>query len=202
MSNNDFLPEGYEQPSNTSYLKLQMGENRFRILSKPIVGWIDWKDKKPMRFAMNAKPVPVDPTKPVKHFWAFVVWNVKDKKIQILEITQVSIQTSISNLSKDADWGNPFAYDIKVTKTGSGMETEYAVTPCPKSELPDEGKKAFLAQKVDLNKLWTNDDPFVGQASAQTPPPAEQPKVQQPVVETPKGDPELNGPADDGSLPF
>lgn len=179
---NDFLPQGYEQPSNSSYLKFQLGENRFRILSKPIVGWVDWKDKKPMRFAMNAKPAPVDSTKPVKHFWAFIVWNVKDKKIQIVEITQASVQTTIANLSKDADWGNPFEYDIKVVKTGAGMDTEYAVTPCPKAPLPEEGKQAFLAQKIDLNKLWTNEDPFIGAtpAPAQTLPP-----TPAPVAETP-----------------
>lgn len=117
---NAFLPEGYEAPaSNANYMKLLDGENKIRILSKPIVGWLDWKDKKPLRFRMNAKPEkPVDPAKPIKHFWAFLVWNYAESHVQVLELTQATIQKAIADLSKDDDWGPPFGYDIKITRKG------------------------------------------------------------------------------------
>lgn len=159
---NSFLPETYEQPKTASnYLKLQDGENRFRILSSAIVGWIDWKDKKPMRFTMNAKPEkPVDSQKPVKHFWAFVVLDYADMKIKIMEITQGGIQTAITALSKSADWGNPTRYDIKITKTGKSLETEYQVIPVPPKPLAPEIDVQYKAMTVNLNALFTNGDPF------------------------------------------
>ena len=101
MSNtNSFLPDNYVAPTgNSSYAKLQTGANKFRILSKPVIGWIDLIEKKPKRFTVVIKPSPHDPKKEVKFFWAFVIWNYNDKKIQILEITQKGIQSAIEELS-------------------------------------------------------------------------------------------------------
>ena len=49
----DYLPEGFETlATEKSYInlsKLPEGEYRFRIVKRPIGGWIDWKDKKPYR---------------------------------------------------------------------------------------------------------------------------------------------------------
>ena len=156
----EFLPNNYETPAtNANYLKFADGETRFRILSKPVIGWLDWKDKKPLRFPMNAKPEkPVDPTKPIKHFWAMLVWNYAASRVQVLEITQSTVQKAIEHLSKDADWGAPFGYDIKVTKKGKDKDTEYSVTPTkPKTFEHYETAKDV---KVCLNELFTGGDPF------------------------------------------
>jgi len=162
MSNDSFLPEDYVQlTGNKNYMKFEQGENRFRILSKPIIGWIDWKDKKPLRFGIKDKPsAPVDPTKPIKHFWAFVVWDAKENSIKILEITQAGIQSAIGTLAKDADWGSPFNYDIKVVKTGEKLETEYAVNPVPHKAISKEIKELLAAKPIDLQKLFAGEDPF------------------------------------------
>jgi hypothetical protein len=159
--NDDFLPTDYEVPSESNYMRFQQGENRFRILSKPIIGWEDWKDKKPLRFQYNNKPKQaVDPTKPIKHFWAMVVWDYAKNKVSILEITQKSILSIIQGLCKDPDWGNPTEYDIKVKKTGSDMETKYETTPTPHKALAENIKTAFYGLKIDLNALFTGNDPF------------------------------------------
>jgi hypothetical protein len=143
--NNDFLPEGYEQPeSGGNYMKLQDGENKIRILSKPIVGWMDWKDKNP-----------------IKHFWAFIVWNYNDQAIQVLEITQQTIQSAITNLNKDEDWGAPYEYDIKIVKKGKDMETKYSVTPSPKKPLTDQIKQAALDKPCYLDALFSGTDPWI-----------------------------------------
>jgi len=159
---NDFLPTDYTAPKPSGhYMKLADGENRFRILSKPIIGWLDWQDKKPLRFRMDAKPNPVDPKKAVRHFWAFIVWNVNEKKMQILEITQSTIQSAIQALSKDEDWGSPFGYDIKIKRSGTDLETKYAVSPVPHSKLSDEAKEATKdMDKVNLEALYEGGDPF------------------------------------------
>lgn len=102
----NFLPENYTTPkTSNSYMKLQDGENKFRILSSPIIGWEDWLDKKPVRFRFNEKPnKSIDPKKPLRHFWAFIVWNYMEEKIQILQVTQATIRNCIEALCKDTDW--------------------------------------------------------------------------------------------------
>ena len=159
---NDFLPQDYEAPQGQSnYMKLQKGENKLRILSKPIIGWLDWKDKVPYRFQMNAKPEKPLDKNPIKHFWAFIVFDYADHSVKILEITQATIQSAIANLSKDDEWGAPFAYDLKINRKGEGMETEYSVTPSPKKDLTEDQKKIALGKPAYLPALFTNADPWV-----------------------------------------
>lgn len=160
---NDFLPAEYTAPTGGShnYFKFEKGENRFRILSKPIIGWLDWADKKPLRFKFDQKPAAsIDPKKPVKHFWAFVVWNYKTETLQILEITQSTIQGAIQSLTRDEDWGNPFLYDIKVIKTGEGMETAYAVNPVPHKPVSKEIQAELVHSNINLEALFVGGDPF------------------------------------------
>jgi hypothetical protein len=151
----DFLPQDYETPQGGgSYMKLQQGENKFRILSKPIIGWLDWKDKTPHRFTMKNKPEkPFDPSKPIRHFWAMLVFDYADKSIKILEITQNTIQKAIEHLAKDEDWGNP---------------ADYKVNPSPKKSLSDEIKEAAKAKPVNLEALYKGGDPFNIQNGEQT----------------------------------
>lgn len=163
MSNN-FLPDNYEAPkaSGGNYYKFQQGENRFRILSQPIIGWLDWSaDNKPIRTSHSQpKPNPLNPAKPVRHFWAFVVWNYEKSELQILEITQQGIQSQIQTLVRDPDWGAPYAYDLCVTKTGQDKETKYTVNPKPHKPLTPEIEAAVMATPIVLEKLFTNEDPF------------------------------------------
>ena len=158
---NAFLPEGYEAPVVGGFTKFEDGENRIRIMSKPVMGWIDWDEKKPLRFGYKYKPeAPIDPKKPIKHFWAMIIWNYKAKCIQILEITQVGIQNKIQSLSKDEEWGAPFFYDLKIIKEGSGKETVYVVNPSPKKPLTEEQQKASLEKRINLEALFSNGDPY------------------------------------------
>src|SRR6185295_12336269 len=129
----DFLPDKYEVPQKAgSYMKFQTGENRFRTLASPIIGWEWWEEKqdgsrKPVRVTMDTQ-IPVDAVEDpatIKHFWAMPVYNYKEGKIQILEITQKGIQKKIKSLARDDDWGTPLGYDLVVIKTGEKLETEY-----------------------------------------------------------------------------
>jgi hypothetical protein len=157
----DFMPEGYEVPSSSNYLKLQPGDNKFRIVSKPIIGWLDWEDKKPLRFHMQNKPQSsIDPAKPIKHFWAMSVWDYKSNKVSILEITQKTIQTAIEGLARNTDWGSPLNYDLTINKSGSGMDTEYAVIPIPPKPLPEEIQTVVIGTQVNLEALFEGKDPF------------------------------------------
>lgn len=163
MSKISFLPNSYEAPRTAgSYMKIQDGENKIRILSAPVMGWEDWTtDKKPVRFTMDNKPSKsIDPKRPVKHFWAFIVWNYAEERIQIMQVTQATIRTTLATLCKDSDWGDPFFYDIKISKSGEGKDTEYTVTPLPHKPLSDHIKEAFLEKRCNLDALFEGADPF------------------------------------------
>lgn len=163
MSNeNDFLPQDYEPPKGESrYMKFQSGTNKFRILSRPIIGWEDWEDKKPLRFKMKEKPEkPIDPKYPIKHFWAMIIWDFTDECIKILEITQITIMQSIAALSNDPEWGTPLQYNIKVEKQGEKLDTKYMVIASPPSELTEKIKEAYNNTPVNLDALYKGEDPF------------------------------------------
>lgn len=159
----DFLPQGYEAPkSGGNYLKFNQGDNVFRILGNPILGWLDWTtDNKPVRTPYNQqKPSPIKADKPVRHFWALPVWDCKDKAVKILEITQSSIQNAIQDYFKDEAWGSPLKYDLNVKRTGEGKETEYAVIGRPPQPLSEEAKAEWAKTPVDLMQLFSGGDPF------------------------------------------
>lgn len=158
----NFLPENYEAPKASGYyMKLQEGENKIRILSKPVLGWEDWQDKKPVRFAFNNKPLKsIDDTKPVKHFWAMIVWNYNEEQIQILQITQATLRTSLEALCKDSDWGAPYFYDLKIIKSGEGKETQYRVNPLPHKPTSAHIIQKFNERRCNLDALFSAEDPF------------------------------------------
>src|SRR5688572_24450235 len=142
-------------------MKLQDGENKIRILSRPIIGWEDWLNNKPIRFRDNEKPAkPVDAKKPIKHFWAFIVWNYAEEQIQILQLTQASIRNAIEALAKDHDWGVPFFYDLKIIKSGEKVDTKYSVNPLPHRPVSEEVKREFHERRCKLEALFDNEDPF------------------------------------------
>lgn len=172
-----FLPDGYsvpKQPSN--YFKFEEGENKFRILSKAIVGYEYWNtEKKPVRLKEMPTEMPVDirrddkgVAEKIKHFWAFKVWNYQEKLVQICEISQSSIQGEIEGLAQSQEWGDPKGYDIVVTRKGKGIDTEYTVRSNPHTPISDEVKQADSAKNVNLEALFDGNDPFEAPESSQS----------------------------------
>jgi hypothetical protein len=158
-----FLPAEYEVPqAGGHYMKLKQGDNTFRILSSALLGYLDWKDNKPVRYPYtpDKKPKPFDPKRSVKHFWAFPVWNYKENAVQILEITQSGIQNDIYGLAHDEAWGSPLGYDICIKKQGEGLDTVYNTIARPPKPLAPEIKKAFAETPIDLSQLLKGGDPF------------------------------------------
>lgn len=170
----NFLPEDYQAPrTGGQYMKIQKGENKIRILSRPILGWEDWTlDKKPVRFEYDKKPIaPISADKPVKHFWAMIVWNYAEEKIQILQITQSGIRKGIESLCNDSDWGAPYLYDIKIIKTGGEdpKTIKYQVNPLPHKPIAPHIEQAFKDSPCYLEALFANEDPFSSHWGKKTP---------------------------------
>lgn len=167
----NFLPEDYTLPKNEgAYTKLQDGENTLRVLDSAIIGYEYWStDNKPRRSKKEFREMPEDIQKdkngkprPIKHFWAFPVWNYEAKKVQIMEITQSSIMQAITALVCNEKWGNPKGYDITITKTGQDLETRYSVMPNPHTEVDKKIIKQYEDMNINLEALYTGDSPFNG----------------------------------------
>ena len=170
-----FLPETYKEVPKQAgkYYKLEQGDNHFRILSSAIVGWLDWTDdgqgnRKPVR-TKGEKPKPINPDKPVKHFWSFCIWDYKNSSIKIMEITQSTIQDFILGLTQDPDWKEPQGYDLVVKRAGEGLETKYTTLAKPPMPVHADILKAYKEIKIDLDQLFVNGDPFSSNTTQNTP---------------------------------
>ena len=166
---NAFLPEGFEElRSPQSYWKMKelySGDNRLRILLRPVCGWIDWEEiegkNRPHRFKAEQKPdTSFNVKKPIKPFWTFYVWDYRREGLFILEIIQISILKTLTNLGHSKDWGDFREYDIQIHKSGSGQETKYQVLPCPKKPIEEKIIKALKESPVNLQILFKGGDPW------------------------------------------
>ena len=163
----DFLPTSYKIPDNSGYLKLKDGDNTFRVLSSAIIGWEFWNNEnKPVRSRTPFKTTPNiklnpngQPTK-VKHFWSFCVYNYNSEAIQILEITQSTIQSAIKAIVDNKKWGDPKTFDLTITRIGNGIETEYSTMPNPKSEIDPAIIEDFKSRNINLEALYDGANPF------------------------------------------
>lgn len=165
-----FLDPNYEIPKEPGkYMKFQQGQNKVRILARPILGHVAWNNEnKPIRVRMEEK-MPMEHLriengeKKIKHFWAMPVWNYSEKLVQILEVTQSTIQRGIKSYAQNDDWGSPLEYDLTISKSGEKLLTEYEVMASPHKTLAKEvvdAWKVVQEKGFDLNKLFENGDPF------------------------------------------
>jgi len=170
---NDFLPKDYEIPSTTNYMKLQDGVNRFRFLSKPIMGFEFWTtntdgkrlpNRRRMGEVIKMSECEISPLtgklENPAHFWAMVVWNYKDKAVQILELKQRTILEAIKGYIENDKWGSPIEYDITIKKSGANKETKYLTDHDPKEELDKDILKQYKDMKINLEALYDGLDPF------------------------------------------
>ena len=160
------LPSNYEVPDSGSaglYVKLEPGENRFRVLEAPTTGYVVWEDKKPTRYKDRAD-VPSGSTE-VKHFWFVPVWM--NKEVKFLEMAQKSVIKELAFFDQNDDWGDLTDYDVIVNREGEGMETQYRTAPVPKKPLPREAKDAWSSMKDNYSpeELFKQDGVVYRQAA-------------------------------------
>lgn len=169
-----FLPEGEEIPQGVGrYMKFDEGDNQFRILSSAVTGWGLWIDGKPIRkMGRNAEFSKEDlenadinkftgKRKTPQYFWAFPVWNYKTEQVEILEVTQKGVLNGIQDYLNDSDYGaQPWKYDLIVVRDESNDRVDYRVKAKPPKDMPVEASEAFSNTTIDLNALFTGDNPF------------------------------------------
>lgn len=159
-----FLPAGYEVPkSSNEFMKFEVGPNKFRILSAPVIGWEGWKDGKPFRRPGAEQNITKDEVDidekfgsgkaKISHFWAFAVWSYGEEKVMLLEITQKTVLGVLQTLINDEDWGDPREYDITITKEKT-TPVKYSVQPSPAKALKDSIREAYDASDIDPESLF------------------------------------------------
>lgn len=137
-----------------------------RVVSPPVFGYEYWNNEnKPVR--SKEEPTNLDDCPKndkgiceVKFFWAFVIWNYEEERIQIWEVTQKSIMSQLEAYIQDEEYGIPQRYDLKVTRKGESKETKYTVMARPPKELEEKPKEAAETTDVNLDALFTSEDPF------------------------------------------
>lgn len=163
----DFVSDDAVSGGASSYFKPEDGDNKVRLLTKPVLGWLAWNEddegnKKPVRSQVDEQPDmdQYDDDNQPKKFMAVAVIDHEDGEVKIWEMTQQSIIKAIKALAANPDWGNPFTYDLNIAKKGEKLKTRYVVTPSPKKPLAKELVKAANEKPCNLDALYEGKDPW------------------------------------------
>ena len=192
------LPKNFQpkkEGSRYTMSKLNSGETvKIRILSDFISGNMTWSghtkdDKKPVRVPENTPMLTTnigtnlrsgEPER-IKQFIAAIVWNYDNEVLEIFETDKATIISRIYEFETDPDYGDSKAYDLKVSKKGTGMETEYSVMPSPPTKVSKDIATAYGSEQINLKALYSGADPFTPQSDGNeasdegdTEPPTEQ----------------------------
>ncbi len=179
MSNGtNWLPGEPEASGSGNYFRLKDLDSApdktldLRILCPFIGGWEAWDDKnKPHRFATKEEVTlsglklrEEAGKKNPKQFWATFVWNPQAKAVQVFSFTQVTLFKQLDALAKNfKKLGTMDEYDISITKSGTGTDTEYTVTRCDRVPLTPEAQAAWTKvaeEAVGLEALYQNGNPL------------------------------------------
>ena len=94
---------------------------------------------------------------------SYKVYNSETERAEILEIKQRTIIEGLIGLFYDEDWGEGKGletFDVTITGTGKGKERRYSIVP-----KPPKGEFTKKMEPVNLEALYTNDDPFESTAT-------------------------------------
>jgi hypothetical protein len=170
MPNNDFF-EFFERPTGSSdFVRLKDGDRvALRIISKPVAGHEIFVDGKPRRWKPD-EPTPTDIIVPegesIRQFAAFIVCEYDEAKpigaVKIWSVNQKGILRDMSNLFGGGKHWTEF--ELILTRRGEGLRTQYSLTGVPRPMEPELLQFASESEKyIDLSKLYTGENPFVGQ---------------------------------------
>lgn len=172
---------GYLSPS-----KIAAGSSvRFALLSdEPLEmyeAWAEGPDGKAKPFRFESEPSPDDlalafgeftrrmnregtAPEPVKFVLTLPVFSYDAGEVQVLSLSQKSIIRELDAVSQMEDYADITAIDFQLGKEGSGLTTEYKLTPLPRKKGSDKDIAAKWEEAksagFDLNRLLTGGNPF------------------------------------------
>lgn len=177
----------YEAPSgNGLFLKIDDGKSvKLRFASEPYIFQNGFTDKATGQTNYSTR-------------YAWVVYNRDEKKAQIFQ-QGVTGYKNLANLANDTEWGDPINYDIRVTRSGTGTDTKYHMTPAPVKSFLTVEEKAEVA-KIDVVAAIPNAISLERVVAGEALPEANDPKDDQPP--TTSYDPENDAPVNLDDIPF
>ena len=172
-----------------SYLnpsKIAAGSSvRFCLLSEEPLEfyelWGEGPDGKARPFRFDSEPSPDDITlalgdytrrvnregtgvEPMKFALALPVYNYETARVEVLQLSQKSLIRELDAVSQMEDYSDILAIDFLLGKEGSGLNTEYKLTPVPRKKGADKDITAawsdVRAAGFDIDRLLIGADPF------------------------------------------
>jgi hypothetical protein len=143
-------------------------ETRVRFFGSGITGFEGWTtENKPLRWESRPDELPAnirirEGSSPIKRFIAGLVYDYASDDFKILQITQKTLMDQLFKFIADEDYGQPSGYDIKISKTGEGMKTEYSLVAAPPKAVKPELDARYeeIAATLDLTRMYDGEDPF------------------------------------------
>lgn len=143
------------------------GEKRLRFFGEGITGFSAWTtDKKPIRWETKPDSLPANIAPDMggkvgtKRFLAGLVYDYEAQDFKILEITQRTLMDQLFKFIKDEDYGDPTGYDIKISKSGQGKDTEYSLLASPPKPVTKEMAAAYADVRCNIRALYDGEDPW------------------------------------------
>lgn len=165
---------------------------RFAILSEQPLEffecWGEDANKRPMPFRFVEDPSPRDialemgenytrrldrdgtgPEK-VKFAMAVPVYNYDNESVEILSLTQKTLQQELDDISQMEDYQNLLDWDFILGRTGLLLETKYTLRPVPRKKGSNpvlrEAWNDALSRGFDVTRLLDGGNPFTGPADS------------------------------------
>jgi hypothetical protein len=168
---NDFTPDAGS--SSYTLQNLESGESfKLRVMTEILTGYSLWseEDGKPVLIRAEHKEE-IDPSKASvnklsgkknkrKQFIACIVYNYDVQRFEVFETDKASIIKKLWSLDQDPDLGDLRQYDIKLKKTGQGMDTRYDVLSLGKAKIDKEIAKKFDELEFNLSALYDGGNPL------------------------------------------
>lgn len=175
--------EFFERSSGGSdFVRLKDGDRvSLRLIAKPIQGWEIFQDGKPRRWRPDeAQPddVIVPDGENVRQFAAFIVCEYDAQKpigaVKIWSVTQKSILADMQNIFGGGKHWTDF--ELVLTRRGEGLRTTYSLNGVERPIEPEVLQFASSSEKyIDLDKLYSAENPFVQQPPHIVPRPTSNP---------------------------
>lgn len=173
---------GYLNPS-----KIQSGTSvRFALLEEtPLEFFEVWGEAqdgsvKPFRFTDEPTPEDIETEfgsdysrrlnrdgtapEPAKFAIAVPVYNHDAGSVQVLQISQKSINRELDSISQMEDYANLLEWDFVLGKEGNGLNTEYSLRAVPRkkdsNDVLQEAWEEAQSGGFDIGRLLTGGNPF------------------------------------------
>lgn len=140
----------------SDFYRLEQGMNRLRIVSGVEERGTHFASSQKKSFSCQGKDTCeyCKAGDKVKMKFLMYVIDRRDNQVKLAEFGY-SIVREVAKLQKDEDYA--FAeypdYDLKITKSGEGMNTEYTVTPAPNKSPLTAQEAADVAKQTPLHEV-------------------------------------------------